>query len=532
MEKLKKWFRSDKIITDFVIMAVILSIFTGVFVYWGNLKSVNFCDEIYTYILSNSRNEFLAFQLEGGRWYTGAETSSILAAVDGLQLGQVMLNNKGDVHPPMYYFVFHIISVLRPRSISKWIGLLANWMFGVVSLIALYSLIKRVTGKRELVIAACLVYISSPAIISSSMFLRMYAMFSMWVILFVYVTYRILQKDGIKKKWYLFAALCAITFFGFLTQYYFAVFCVLFTFFYCLYRLVKKQWKEIFAYVGSLCAAVVCATLFWKTWIKHMFSGYLGGAVVENAFNFGKVLNSIKYGFVHLFNLMYNRLGIVIGIILIVAVVAMIVKKDKRVLYVGTLMGTAVLYSIAVVHLTPGHLLSYRYFFPVVAIAYIAELLAVFFVAEDFLKEKYVYVGMAFCLVLSVLNFARPVYDKDAILYVDTKGTYRQNMQTLAENSDIPWVYYGYENATMTELFYDSYMADAFVMVNKDNPLVFNDYIEKNHEFILFMGQEDFFGENVYTNLESWIGEKLNYEFIMQKGNLSVYKVTWNIKGE
>ena len=107
-EKLKKWIRSDKIITDFVIMAVILSIFTGVFVYWGNLKSVNFCDEIYTYILSNWRNEFLTYQLEGGRWYSGAETSGILAAVDGLQLNQVMLNNKGDVHPPMYYFVFHI----------------------------------------------------------------------------------------------------------------------------------------------------------------------------------------------------------------------------------------------------------------------------------------------------------------------------------------------------------------------------------------------------------------------------------------
>lgn len=527
-KKMNQWI-NDQRAKDILAVFVIVILFSGVFLYWGNLKSVNFCDEIYTYILSNSESEFLTCQLEPGRWYEDGETIHILSAENGFQFSQVMLNNKGDVHPPMYYFVIHILSVIASGSCSKWIGLTANWIFAVVSLIVLFALIVHVTGNRILGFVSCLVYISSPAVLSTNMFLRMYAMFAMWVLLFVYVSYWLYQEQTSgKKNLWLYAALSAITFFGFLTQYYFAVFCVIFTFFFCLYQLIKGRWKKIFCYVGSLVVAVIAATLFWKTWIRHMFSGYLGGSVLENAFHFSQIINAVKYGCIHLFTLMYNRLGVVMALILLAAVVYMIIKKDKRVNYVLALILTALFYSIAVVYLTPAHLLSYRYFFPVVVLAYLAEILAVYCVSEKLVKK--VHAGVLFCLLLTILNVIRPVYDKDAITYVDTKGSYAREMEILEANKSLPWIYFGYENATMTELFYDSVMADKFIMVNYDFPFQDEEYTQKNCEFILFAETGSYFEEDAFYNLNQWFEGELEYEFLTNKGFMSVYKVTHSVK--
>ncbi len=529
MAAVKDFLKKKSKLTDVIILTVILVIFTGIFLCWGSIKSVNFCDEIYTYILSNSDNEFLTYQLESGRWYENGEISHILSAEDGFQFGQVMLNNKGDVHPPMYYFVIHFLSVLFPGSCSKWIGLGANWLFAVVSLIVLYALLKSITGKRLPAIGACLVYISSPAVVSMNMFLRMYGMFSMWVLLYVYVSYLLETKTDGEKKWHLYTELGVITFMGFLTQYYFAVFCVIFTFLYCLYKLFTGQWKKCVPYVGSLMAAVVAATLFWRTWVRHMFSGYLGGAVKENAFQFGKILHSVWYGMVHMFTLMYNHLGILAVLVMAAAIIILLIKKDRRLKFVISLFLTALLYSVAVEHLTPAHLLSYRYFFPIVVIAYIAEILAVYFAMEN-LKEKGTLGVLAFCICLSVLNFVRPLYDKDSVMYVDLKNTYRSSMQILDENKHLPWIYFGYENATMTELMYDSVMADKFIMVNYDYPFLDEEYTKGNCELLLFAETGTEFEEDAMIWMKGWFSGELEFEHLTEKGLLNVYKVKHTVK--
>ena len=515
---------------DIAVVAAILIIFTGVFICWGTIKSVNFCDEIYTYILSNSDNEFLTYQLESQRWYSGEEINRILSATDGFHFGQVMLNNKGDVHPPMYYFVIHFLSVLCTGSSSKWIALAANWLFAVVSLIVLYALIEQITGKRLISICACLIYITSPAVVSTNMFLRMYGMFSMWVLLFVYVTWLLEKKTDGEKKWHLYVLLGAVTFFGFLTQYYFAVFCVIFTFFYCLYQLFTKKWRRCLVYVGSLAASVVVATLFWRTWLRHMFSGYLGGAVKDNAFQFGKLFNSIRYGFEHMFTLMYNRLGILAALILAAAVIFLIIKKDKHLKYILSLFLTALFYSIAVVHLTPLHLLSYRYFFPVVVIAYIAEILAVYFCLDYLVRNKSTMITAVLCLILTVLNVIRPIYDKDSVLYVDLRGYYRAQMALLDDNKHIPWIYFGYENAMMTELMYDALMADQFIMVNYDSEFMDAEFTNRNFEFLVFAETGTPYETDALLYVEACFPGELEITQLTEKGLLNVYKVRHTLK--
>lgn len=526
MKKLTSALKQHTLLKDTLLLMTIIVLFTISFILWGKIKCVNFCDEIYTYILSNSDNEFLTFQLEPGRWYLNGETNQILSANEGFDFAQVMLNNKGDVHPPMYYFVIHFMSVLVSGSSSKWIGLAANWIFAVITLIFLFVFICQVTGYRSLAYAMCLVYVSSPAIISMNMLIRMYAMFSMWVFLFLYILYWIYKG---KKNVLMYFLLAAVTFLGFLTQYYFAIICILISFFYGINCLLKRQWKEIFVYAGSLAAAVIAATVFWKTWIKHMFSGYLGGAVVENAFNFAKIIDDIRYGFIHLFTLMYGRLGVAAGVLLLAAAVCLIIKKDKRIYPVMTLIATALIYSIAVVHLTPVHLLSYRYFFPVVLMAYLGEFFLIYFALENLLKKHCVVLTIALCLIVAGLNFIRPLYDKDSVSYVDLHGRYADLMELLGDNSQIPWIYYGYENAVMAELFYDSMMAEKFMVLNNDTAFTDRQYTEQSSQLLLFVQEGTSFERDAFLNFRQYFSGTLVYEPITRIGKMVVYKVTHTV---
>lgn len=526
MKKLISASENRPLIKDAFLLMAIIVFFTISFILWGNIKCVNFCDEIYTYILSNSDSEFLTFQLEPGRWYLDGETNEILSANRGFDFAQVMLNNKGDVHPPMYYFVIHILSVLVAGSSSKWIGLAANWIFAVISLIILYAFMRQITGKRAIAACMCLVYIASPAIISTNMLIRMYAMFSMWVFLFLYILYWIYKG---KKNVWMYLSLAAVTFFGFLTQYYFAIICVLLSVFYCVNLLIKKQWKAIVAYIGSLVGAVIVATVFWRTWIKHMFSGYLGGAVVENAFNFGKIIDDFKYGFVHLFTLMYGKLGIVVGLILLAAVIYLLIKKDKRVYPALSVIATALIYSIAVVHLTPTHLLSYRYFYPVVLMAYLGEFFLIYIALENLAKSRYVVVTVTLCLIFVGLSFMRPLYDEDSVSHVDLSGRHGALMELLGEHAQIPWFYYGYENAVMAELFYDSMMAERFMVLNNDTPLTDKQYLEQDCQLLLFVQEATFFERDAFANFKQYFSGQLVYEPIAHIGKMVVYKVTHTV---
>lgn len=504
-----------------------LLLLTLVFCHYGKQKYLTFWDEIYTFILANSDNEFLTYQLEAGRWYENGETVSILTSKGHFAFRQVMLNNKGDVHPPMYYFVIHFLSVISGSNRLEVIGLVANWLFAAISLCGLLYLTYQLTRNYWIMGGVGLMYLTSTAVISMNMLLRMYGMFSMCVTWFLVALFWIYQG---KKKLWNYILIAGITFVGFLTQYYFAVICVLLSACYCLYCLIKKHWKDLLFYIGSMIVALFAATVFWRTWIRHMFSGYLGGAVMENAFNFSKILDDFKYGIIHLYTMRYGALGWLAGLIVIVAVVFLFLKKDKRVWFVLTPIGSAIVYSIAIVHLTPMHLLSYRYFYPVTVMAYLGELMAVYY-AISLIWEKAAKIALpVVCVLCSVYFFVCPLMDKDCISYVDLRGKQADAMETLQENHELPWLYFGYENAIMAELFYDSAVSDRFMMVNYDVPFTDENYTRKNGEFLLFAEEMTAYETDAKSYCEEWFAGELTFTPLTHVGDMIVYKVTHVVK--
>ena len=91
----------------------VISVIVGVviFVVAGVSKRITFCDEIYTYMIVNAPNG--AYQLAEGQWYTRQQTVDMLGHSSNDSVVQMLWNVKGDSHPPLYYGLVYILSLIH-----------------------------------------------------------------------------------------------------------------------------------------------------------------------------------------------------------------------------------------------------------------------------------------------------------------------------------------------------------------------------------------------------------------------------------
>ena len=77
-------------------------------------------DEYYTYYSTARTN---GFYVEDGQWMERDtyRNEFVVLPGQGFQYGLVKLVQSWDVHPPVYYWVFHTAASLAPGVFSKWI---------------------------------------------------------------------------------------------------------------------------------------------------------------------------------------------------------------------------------------------------------------------------------------------------------------------------------------------------------------------------------------------------------------------------
>ena len=72
---------SKKTIVLFYPICIVILLLVSI--YWAGFKHVDFCDEIYTYLLANSTNYNLSGQFMENVWFTNDYTELILTAQRG-----------------------------------------------------------------------------------------------------------------------------------------------------------------------------------------------------------------------------------------------------------------------------------------------------------------------------------------------------------------------------------------------------------------------------------------------------------------
>lgn len=310
------------------------------FVFWGCQKEGYFVDELYTYGLSNSYMVPFMFEEEGylDSYHTGAEFFEYLTVndEDAFQFDSVWYNQSQDVHPPLYYSLFHLVSSFCKESISPWIGLAINLVFFLLSIFVFYKISKEVFSDEMRRYLSTAMYALSVGMLYCAVYIRMYMMLVFFVLLFFLLAIRLCKNEAGKKETIIYyLAIAATVFLGFLSHYHFVISAVVIAFCFGLYLLFAKRIRPFLCYAGACVVAGLGTLVVYPYSWEHIFGGYRGKEAMENAKN-SAFLWRLKVMFEFVNEQIFGGMFFVIAIILVlVCVISILVAKKK-----GTLAPT------------------------------------------------------------------------------------------------------------------------------------------------------------------------------------------------
>ena len=112
---------------------------------------------------------------------------------------QVVQNQIIDAsHPPFYYALVHTVCSFFPEVFSKWLAFVINLAMMAGALIMLFKIGKRVTDNNLYALIAVGGYALSIACITTTIYLRMYASLTFFVLSFINLTIWFYEQEKVK----------------------------------------------------------------------------------------------------------------------------------------------------------------------------------------------------------------------------------------------------------------------------------------------------------------------------------------------
>lgn len=279
-----------------MVMVAVLCLQLAALFYYGNQKAGFHEDELYTYY---STNKTAGLFVNDRQWMERDELRNDFVVLPGEQFRYHIVKQmqSWDVHPPMYYYIFHTVCSLFPGVFDKWLGIGVNMAAYVLCYMLLaYGVYTASSGQKDeqkrkgrfLALLTCLFWGFSGAVISGVMFIRMYQWLTLFVLLCMDLHLRALKKKDFGAVHFLLPIGITV-FLGFLTQYYYIIFHFFLGAGFCLYLLKNKKIKELFSYVVACGLGLLGAILYYPASLSHIFRGYRGTEAVSE---FGDMSNT------------------------------------------------------------------------------------------------------------------------------------------------------------------------------------------------------------------------------------------------
>ncbi len=322
-----------------IVMGIVLLLQLAALFYYGERKAGFHEDELYTYY---STNKTAGLFVNDRAWMEGEELRNDFVVLPGerFRYGVVKQMQSWDVHPPLYYYIFHTVCSLFPGVFDKWLGIGVN----IGAYVLCYVLLAycactaayregEQTGYskgRVLAFFTCLFWGFSGAVISGVLFIRMYQWLTLFVLLCMALHLRALKKNDFGAVHFLLP-LGVTVFLGFLTQYYYIIFHFFLGAGICLYFLRKKRIKELFSYGITCCLGLAGAILYYPASLSHIFRGYRGTEAVSEFSDVSNTWERLRF-FYGLFDdyVMNGTLSAWLLLLCLLAVTAGYVRKRGK----------------------------------------------------------------------------------------------------------------------------------------------------------------------------------------------------------
>ena len=202
-------------------------------------ESINFLNNKEEY--QNEFNETLTKEIP--IWKTKEDLLEYLTIkkTDIWNYFSVWINQTIDVHPPLFYFAVHFISSFSMNHFSKYSIFIVNFIFFLLTLLGIYKIVKKLTNQKWANLAIFF-YGTSIGAMNTVLFQRMYMMLTAFFIWYLYYSIKFLKEKFTKKDKILYSF---IIFSGFLTQYYFCIYCVLIFIMMSYFLMKEKNLKKL-----------------------------------------------------------------------------------------------------------------------------------------------------------------------------------------------------------------------------------------------------------------------------------------------
>lgn len=567
------------------LLIIMLVIMTGTLIYHGSQKEGYHVDEIYSYGLANS--EYLPFMhfgtheydvkawmLEYGageslgdlvrnlikdfkilkecdfRWressiyqdYLTAQSSSYDRYTTTWRPGQdyldyvavsesntfnyfsVYYNQRGDVHPPLYYMILHTVCSIFQGTFSKWLALGINIVFAVLTMLLMYKMVKNYLGGPVMALAAVAAYAFSGACSTNVTFLRMYVMLMFFMVAACYIHLKIAHEDfalkGLNRK-----LLVLVTVGGFLTHYYFVFYAALLALVYIVLLAVKKRWIDIWKYCITLAGSAILGICVWPFAIKHIFFGYRGVPTWE-ALGSGELAT---YSITNFFSfIIYSVFGgkkwIVILAVLCYIVAVVLGKKEKVSYGRFCLVGIPVIaYCVIIAQVAP--FMSDRYImgtYPFWGLFMVGGVYALGWILWKRLGAKQEHVKwLNGIMALTVIGLF--VVNSSLINGYANLSTGVQETVEVPENTDCIFVMFDGEwdqSAIDTTILMQC--RNVGVIYYSDVPMLKEEYTYKNGDYLMVAIQKEMDIESVLAYVREVLGLEGIPELYRTYGNTSV----------
>lgn len=434
---------------------------------------------------------------------------------EAIDFGSVYWNTAKDVHPPLFYFIVHFVSIFFWGKFSKYIIFIINLLFYIGTLYLLRKILILIE-KKHLVIPNLILYGASIGAISTVMFQRMYMMLTFFTSLFLYINLKIYYNNFIltsrlKKEF------VAVIVLGFLTQYNFCFYAAFIAMIMFIMGIQQNNKMFLKNYILQILKSAIIGILIFPPSIYHIFFSYRGGGRNARSFTIYEAFIGFCKNIFNAFSITYNYGKILVVILIIIFIVKFINSKSKKV-YVIITMPTILTFVMMII-LSPYKSLRYVMFLlPIISMGFVILM-------DDFIDNK-----KFSTIVLALFS-----------IYLSIYGLFL---------NPINYLYKGYQNYLAIA---EKYKEDRFVLVV---PTVFS-HIQDIPEFQIYNESliiapdrlddlqqiNEFNSENeVILGIKNWINDSVeevlddvmkytgydNYEFLYtsdKSAKMTIYRL-------
>lgn len=261
----------------FLILAIIIVSAISLRIYSVSQKEAYHIDEVLSFKIINTENFFRDDTFDNkykDKWVSGKYYIDYYCDIKKENLKKdiraMMLDTKDPPHPNLYYLFLRVTLFNGLRGIDgpfKYYGVGLNILFYSIGAIFLFTLYKNIYQRSIYALLAVFLYSFSIGAISTSLFIRMYEIFTFSVIATTMLTFKLMDKE--KPTLFHFVLLSMISSFGFLSHYYYSIY-ITFLFLIIVFHYIKKGGKRahIFFYGISFLQGFLNAQAIYPKFVR------------------------------------------------------------------------------------------------------------------------------------------------------------------------------------------------------------------------------------------------------------------------